>query len=344
MKRMSIICLCMAILMSLGLVGCSNIENGSTLALQSNDETLNSLLRTALTDESYALYVDALKEQQKRLTYVDIEEEYHKAELSYYSEYLEALNMGIIDAKGNTTGKLDDISFEVEKHSNQEIMDIMNSFTSKEEFLSWLKGIRLLTEGRELTQQENEKYTDVLLSILNYSPSEQIGFTYEEAELASLDDLKQWFYKFYELELKNVLEYRKTVKRPTYEELVERANELLTQDFVNPKTDNFISVIDGRHVLTADTIKSFGILNDNIVLVKVKNHSFTIDVSCLGKLPVYSDSYKAMLSEDKKSVNLTITINGKEEEFILPFDEKTNNLVVSKYNIYRLLGMKVYVN
>lgn len=342
MKKVSIICLCMTILMSL--VGCSNIESGSTLALQSNDETLNSILRTALTDESYTLYVDALKEQQKRLTYVDIEEEYHKAELSYYNEYLEALNMGIIDTKGNTTGKLEDISFVVEKYSYQEIMDIINGFSSKDEFLHWLKGIRLLTEGRELTQEENVKYTDILLSIFNYSPSEKIGFTYEEAELASLDELKQWFYKFYELELKNVLEYRKTVKRPTYEELVGRANELLTQDFVNPKTDTFISVIDGRHVLTADTIKSFGTLNDNIVLVKVKNHSFTIDVSGLGKLPVYSDSYKAMLSEDKKSVNLTITINGKEEEFILPFDEKTNNLVVSKYNIYRLLGMKVYVN
>lgn len=333
----------MAILMSFSLVGCSNIENGSTLSLQSNDETLNSLLRTALTDESYLTYLSALDEQQKRLTYVDIEDEYHKAELDYYNDYLEALNMGIIDTQGIPTGKLNDISFEVEKYSYDDLMNIVNSFVTKEEFINWLRGLNILTEGRELTQDENSRYVDVLISKLNLSPTETIGFTVEELDKASLDDLRVWFKQFYSLELNNVDKYRESIKRPTYEELVERANKLLTQDFTNPKTSDFVSSINGRHILTEDTIKSFGALEDNLVLVTVKNHSFTIDTSTLGKLPVYSDTYKAVLSNDKKSVTLSITINGKNEDFVLPFDDTTNNLKVSKYDIYRLLGMKIYV-
>ena len=49
------------------------------------------------------------------------------------------------------------------------------------------------------------------------------------------------------------------------------------------------------------------------------------------------------MSEDGNYLLLRVDVNGKEEQFMLLLDKENNKVNMTTYDIYRLLGMKIYV-
>lgn len=339
MRKTIMICLIMSFLSVLS--GCSGVYTGDTVSIISNKDSIDTFAKITLTEGSYNEYLSALTEQEKRSHYIDIEEEYHKAVLQYYNDFTEAYNLGIIDENGVPTGTYIDNTFIVEKYSKEDLITKAKEQASKEDLLKWLTEQRWITEGPDLEDNDN-KYLDVLFSEFELAPSLTIGFTKESLASASFDDIITWLSYFYDLEKGNVDYYRQNVAQISEEELQNKINYLLGYNYVEPVTDRFISVIDGRHVITENTIKSFGKTN-NQISVKVMNNTFVVDISTLGKPVTYGSSYECITSEDGKSVIFKINVNGTDEVFTLPIDESVNKVNMSKYEIYRLLGMKIYV-
>jgi hypothetical protein len=333
----------MSVLLSItGCVSGADMQ-GSSVSLTSNEETFESFVKLALTPESYIEYEKALIEQEKRTHYIDIEEQYHEALLNFHKHFTEAYNLGIIDENGVPTGivNADFDSFVVEKYGKNDLINEAKRYESKEALLQWLKEQRWITEGAELDDIDNQ-YLDIMLSEYNVAPGEVIGFTSESLSNATVNDILVWLSKFYDVEKRNVNYYRESVSRMTDEELNNKVNELLTINYEHPVTDKYISVIDNRHVLTENTLKNLITVNSKIN-VNIYNNTYEIDVDSLGKKPVYGDDYFCQVNDDGTVMTLKLQVDGKDETFNLSIDENSNKINVSVYDIYRLLGMKVYV-
>lgn len=343
-SKTALICLVMTMLFSL--TGCvdSNVQlTGSTSILTANDATFMKLASMVVTPESEVEYQLALQEQERRSHFIDLEEQYHEAYLKYYNDFSEAYNLGIIDEKGVPTGTVNTSfdSYSVEIMEKNQFMDEASKNMDKESLLNWLQLQKFITEGPELVGEEKEIYLDVMLSEFSISPSVTIGFTKESLDVATREEILDWLSDFYDIEKRNIVYYRERVAKMTAEELALRVSQLLAQDFTNPQVDKRISIVNNRHVLTENTIKVLGPVTT--IDLNIYNSVYTVDLTTLGRKPIYGETYSCELSEDGKEMVLKLMIDGTEEVFNLPIDEVTNQVVLSTYNAYRLLGMKVYV-
>lgn len=340
MRKTVLICLVISLMCTL--CACSNIDT----VVHMDNKTFDEFAQMALTDDSYAEYQKALVEQEKRRHYVDIEEQYHTALLQYHNDFTEAYNLGIIDAAGKTTGVVDANfdTFFVEQFSTvEELEAVARQLSTKEELLSWLRGQRWVTEGTELSEEDSKVYLDVMLSEFTLSPGQTVGFTKESLEAADYESVIHWLLDFYTVESRNVKYYREKVSKMSEEEIQKRVDYLLTQNFEMPYTEPFISVIDGRHVLTENTIKSLGISGDGVIPVRIYNQFVYIDTSVLGRVPSYGEQVSCSVNDDSTIMTLKVSVDGKEETFTLGIDAETNKVQISVYDLYRVLGMKVYV-
>lgn len=343
-NKTALICLAMTMLFSL--TGCvdSNVQmTGSTSVLTANDATFMKLASMVITPESEIEYQLALEEQERRSHYIDVEPLYHEAYLKYYNDFSEAYNIGIIDEKGIPTGTVNTSfdSYSVEMLDKDAFMAEANKNVDRESLLTWLQTQKFITEGPEMVGEEAGVYLDVMLSEFSISPGVTIGFTKEQLDVATREDILNWLSDFYNVEKNNVEYYRERVAKMTAEELALRVSQLLGQDFTNPQVDKRISVVNNRHILTENTIKTLGPCPT--LDLSIYNSVYTIDLTSLGRKPVYGETYSCELSEDGTKMILKLFIDGQEEVFNLPIDEATNQVVLSKYEVYRLLGMKVYV-
>lgn len=344
MKKTVLICLAISLMCSL--CACTGANGEINTSIQTNVESLDMFAKMSLTEESYAEYQKALVEQEKRKHYIDIEEQYHAALLQYHKEFTEAYNLGIIDANGKPTGEVDanfDTFFVEQFNTVEELEAAARQLSTKEELLEWLRGQRWVTEGTELSEDDSKLYLDVMLSEFTVSPGELVGFTKESLEAADYEGVIKWLLDFYIVESRNVKYYREKVAKMTEEEIQARVDSLLSQNFESPYTEPFISVVDGRHVLTENTVRNLSVTEDNITPLRVFNQFIYIDTSTLGKVTGYGEEVSCKINEDGTILTLKVNVNGQEETFFLGIDAETNKVHMSVYDIYRVLGMKVYV-
>lgn len=345
MRKTVLICLMLSMVMSLS--GCVVNDSpviGSTSMLTANNETFLKLASMVITPESQEEYQLALKEQERRGHYIDLEHQYHDAYLKYYNDFSEAYNLGIIDEKGIPTGTMNTSfdSYTVEQYDVNSLRLEAEKCPDKESLLVWLNSLKFLTEGPELLGEDNDKYLDVMLSEFEISPSVFIGFTKESLELVTKEEIIDWLCNFYNIEKKNVELYRERVAKMSAEELALRVSQLLAQDFTNPTIDDRISILDNRHVLTENTVKMFSSSTSTLDL-KLFNTIYTVDLTSLGRKPVYGKTYNCQFIDDGKKIEVKLVIDGVEKIFNLPIEKSTNKIILSKYDVYKLLGMEVYV-
>lgn len=345
MRKTMVMCMLLSLVLSISGCTTGNIDDVQ-MGVYTDLDTINYFAQMTLTPESYVEYQNALVEQERRSHYIDIESQYHQAMLDFHNDFTEAYNLGIIDSSGKFTGTVnpDFNTFFVEYFSSVEQLEqTARQYATKEELLKWLQGQRWITEGTELSKEDSEKYLDVMLSKFTYAPGKLVGFTKEELEACDYEAVIQWLKEFYVIEKRNVGYYREEVAQMSEEELKARVDYLSCQNYETPTFSDFISEVNGRHVITENTLLTMSGPSFENIKVYVYNRVFDLDTSQLGRKTEYSGAYNCSVSDDGNYLILNTTINGKEEQFVLQLDKETNKVNMSVYDIYRLLGMKVYV-
>ena len=72
-----------------------------------------SLAKTFLNEADYVKFRALLTQKRDEATYQNIEFQYNQAYLNWYNKYLTAFSLGIIDANGVPTGKIEDIRYTI---------------------------------------------------------------------------------------------------------------------------------------------------------------------------------------------------------------------------------------
>lgn len=224
--------------------------NGESTDITANDQ----LAKLFLVESDYNTFSSILN--IKRNMAQSIEVPYQQAYLNWYSDKLLAFSLGIINADGTPTGKLEDIRFTLDKLSVEEVEQQLATSQTTAEFIGKLRGMYFCTEGPDTVSQ----LPDVLFYQF-YANGKEYGYsTDEEVNKATVQELTDWFNQFAQIELKNLSEKEDKVA-VTVDELKETAEQLLAKhDFKSPKTDSNITVdSNGVHRLAKDYLNGVSV-------------------------------------------------------------------------------------
>lgn len=285
-----------------------------------------NLAKTFLNEADYAKFRALLTQKRDEATYQNIEFQYNQAYLNWYNKYLTAFSLGIIDANGVPTGKIEDIRYTLDAYTKEEVIQELATCATAQEFISKLQAMYFITEGPDTSSE----LPDVLFyqfSVTENDTTTNYGFSTVESVLsASLADLQQWFNKFTDVELANLsIATNKTAM--TAEELQQVANSLLAStNFQSPHTDaSVVSMANGQHGISRDYLQSIATDDMNRKVATINIYGIPV------KIQVESD--KAIQWDDIEIEHILFNEQDVQENEAVPIEGYEFSLSVNEVPI-----------
>lgn len=312
------------------------------------DEAQNDRLAKQFLDEnSYNSYLEVMETLRNSRTYQNIEWEYQQAYIRWYSKYTEAYNLGIINADGTPTGKLEDIRYSLAKYDRNELerLSPFSSDGTKQDFLKWLGSLYFCTTGADI----DTEYPSALFYTFTANNKQQGFETVADVENATNPELEEWFRNFLYIEEENLNKLTNKIYM-TKEELQTRATELLKEDYIAPQTDKEVyQLTDGTHVINRAYLNYIAVDHGNnfkTVPLKIYGQDMTIISTTANKINLQNITLTYHTNWQDVAENgalpesyIELTLHKQQSETYRLALTKDNKITITKEQLHKILGV-----